>query len=146
MYYVALCLDSVEEAQLPQLSTLGLALKSDGPFHPGCPWTPCSPAQCSLGPRTLQMIYYPEKGSAQPLLTSFSILLPFISLHSLNPVCQPCYTLSLFLKEKFTSTVQSCLFHFIVNLSFILSLLLIPFFLSVAAREHKDYALLVMFF
>lgn len=67
---VALCLGS-GEAQLPQLSTLALALKSDGPLLPGCPWTPCSPAHCSLGPRTLKMIYYPHRERAlSPNLSS----------------------------------------------------------------------------
>lgn len=56
---VALCL-GFGEAQLPQLSTLALGLKSDGPLLPGCPWTPCPPVDCSLGPRTLQMIYDPH--------------------------------------------------------------------------------------
>lgn len=54
---LAVCL-GFWEAQLAQLSTLALALKSDGHVLPGCSWTPCSSAQCSLGPRTLQMIYY----------------------------------------------------------------------------------------
>ncbi len=154
---MALCLGS-GEAQLPQLSTLALALKSDGPLLPGRPWTPCSPAHCSLGPRTLQMIYYPyrererESAQPQPLLTSLSILLPFISLHSLNPACQPHYFLSLSKRKiHFQSSILPL--HLIVdspffywNFSF-LSLLLIPlFFWSVATREHKDCVLLVMFF
>lgn len=35
-----------------------------------------------------------EGTQPQPLLTSLSILLPFISLHSLNPTCQPYYFLT----------------------------------------------------
>lgn len=57
MYVSAVCL-GFWEAQLPQLSTLALASKSDGHHLPGCSWTPCSSAQCSPEPRTLQMIYY----------------------------------------------------------------------------------------
>lgn len=109
------------EALLPQLSTLALALKSDGPLLPGCPWTPCSPAHCSLGPRTREMIYYPprERAQPQPLFTSVSILLPFISLHSLHPACQLYYFLVLSLSKRkiqFRSPVLSS--HFILDSPF----------------------------
>ncbi len=110
---MALCLGS-GEAQLPQLSTLALALKSDGPLLPGCPWTPCSPAHCSLGPRTLQMIYYPYRereralgpNLSSPPSQSFSPSSLFTpsTLHA-NPI-----TFSLSQKEKSTSRVPSCLF------------------------------------
>lgn len=60
------------EAQLPQLSTLALPLKSDGPLLPGCPWIPHSPAHCCPGPRTLQMIYYPEREKERALSSNLS--------------------------------------------------------------------------
>lgn len=84
---VALCLGS-REAQLPQLSTLALALKSDGPLLPGCPWTPCSPAHCSLGPRTLQMIYYSHREREHSAPTSPHLPLNPSPLH-LSSLPQP---------------------------------------------------------
>lgn len=124
---VAVCLGS-RGAQLPQLSTLALALKSDGPLLLGCPWTPCSPAHCSLGPRILQMIYYPHTGSAQHLLTSLSVLLPFISLQSFNPACQPkCFSHFYFCHTKAYSRSPVLPLHFIVDS---------PFFIGIFSSYH----------
>lgn len=131
---VAQCLGS-GEAQLPQLSTLALALKSDGPLLPGCPWTPCSPAHCSLGPRTLQMIYYPHReGELSPNLSSPPSQ-SFSPSSLFTPHASPItFSLRLSQTEKSTPRFQASLFHFITdspffywNFSF-LSLLLIPFF------------------
>jgi len=104
---VAICLGS-REAQLPQLSTLALALKSDGPLLPVFPWTPCSQAHCSLGPRTKEMIYCPqrERERERTPLSPLSSLLPFISFHSLNHACQPYYFFALS-ERKTTSSIFS---------------------------------------
>lgn len=130
-----------ERPKLPQLSTLALALKSDGPLLPGCPWTPCSPAHCSLEPRTLQMIYYPhrERERSAPNLSSprsLSILLPFISLHSLNPACQPYYFLSPSKRKiHFQSSVLPL--HLIVDSPFVLE-----FFLLISVAYPSFFCLL----
>lgn len=136
------------EAQLPQLSTLALALKSDGHLLPSCPWTPCSPAHCSLGTRTLQMIYYiyiEREFSRNPLLTSLSIILPFISPHSLSPTCQPYCYLALSPSQRKIHKVQIIDSPFDI-FNFLLISVTYPRLLSGAAGEHMDCILLVMLF
>lgn len=135
--YVALCLGS-REAQLPQLSTLALAPKSDGPLLSGCPWTPCSPAHYSMGPRALQRIYYTHREHSDPtsphlpLSTSFpSTLFTPSTLHA-SP-----FTLSQF----YLSLCQTLPFHFycgllFINAAFPLSLLHGPLFL--VGRVHRE--------
>lgn len=105
---MALCLGS-REAQLPQLSTLALALKSDGPpsflavpgHHAPQLTTVWDPELCT------QFITLIESTQTQPLLTSLSVLLsrqlsPLLPPHM--PVlllCRCAFSLSLFTNTAF---------------------------------------------
>lgn len=117
---VAPCLGH-REAQLPQLSTFALPLKSDGPLLHGCPWIPHSPAHCCPGPGAPQMIYYKEreKKGEHSALTSPHLPHDPSSLHlSLLPqLCMPVLLLSDTISQKNTNPLQSSvlLYHFIWN-------------------------------
>lgn len=155
---VCICMCGSGEAQLPQLSTLALALKSDGPLLPACPWTPCSPAHCSLEPKTLQMIYYPHTerrlspNLSSPPSQSFSPSSLFTPL-----TCQPYYFLTLSLSKRKIHSQSSVLtlilswthlylIFFIGKFSCPSYLCCLVPFLSVLALEHRDCVLLVILF
>lgn len=133
---VCICICGSREAHLPQLSTLALALKSDGPFLPGCPWTPCSPAHYSLGPRAMQVIYYPqrererkrEQAQHQPLSPPSQSFSP----SSLFTPSTPALLLShsVYLKKKNPPLERSPAFSFSPGLEFfrLISLSYPPFF------------------
>lgn len=145
--YVALCLGS-REAQLPQLSTLALAPKSDGPLLSGCPWTPCSPAHYSMGPRAVQTIYYTHREHSDPtsphlpLSTSFpSTLFTPSTLHA-SPFTLSQFSLSL---------CQTLPFHFycgllFINAAFPLFLLQGPLFLVGRVHRESKIQVLVCFY